>query len=330
MFSVQENDAQRPGKEGDMRFFEQLVSSGGLSPAARRMGVSISTVSKRLSALEERFGVALAVRNARGFALTEAGRYYYDQAAEINRAIDRAERNLEDLADSPKGSLRLGISEGIFDTLLAQPLVDFMHRHQGIEIVLLNLGQSASFVEDHLDCLILSGHPDEFPQGLDRVFVCQSDRVVCASPDYLKFHGRPGVPRDLREHHCLVAMNKRGKLLNNWRFRKGTRHESVSVRARFAALGWQVRRMAVAGMGIARIPDHVAQRCLARGELERVMEDWQDVETREISLLVRHEKHHSARVEALIEFFESHIGKPCGDFVEHDRIGVDRGAAGRR
>jgi len=330
MFSIQENDAQRPGREGDLRFFEQLVSSGGLSPAARRLGVSVSTVSKRLSALEERFGVALAVRNSRGFALTEAGRYYYEQAAEINREIDRLEQNLDVLADSPRGSLRLGISEGIFDTLLAQPLAEFMHLHPDIDVVLLNLGQSASFVEDRLDCLILSGHPDEFAQGLDRVFICQSDRVVCASPDYLERYGSPGVPGDLREHHCLVAMNKRGKLLNNWRFRKGKQRESVSVRARFAALGWQVRRMAAAGMGIARLPDHVAQRCLARGELERVMEGWQDVETREISLLLRNEKHRLPRVEALIKFFESHIGKSCGGLVEHSRIGIDRGAAPSR
>lgn len=271
--------------DSDLHFFVAVAQAGNLTQAGARLGVSTATVSKRLQRLEQRLGVRLAARDARSFSLTEAGQYFFEQSLRLSQDMKRVERELTDWGHRGATSLRIGISDGIYDRLLAPVIAAFSDANPSISLQLVVSGHAARPVEQGLDCLFLTGHPDDLSSQLKRIPLCEAPLVSFASPAYLACAGRPAHPAQLNEHACLVASTRRATTLNNWHFQRGTERISIRVRPRATALGWQVRDLALRDLGIGRLPRHLVEREIGQGRLEPVLVDWTDPDLRYVHLL---------------------------------------------
>lgn len=297
-----EQKVARGSRESELSFYRALVDAGSLSAAAIALNCSVSSVSKQLGALERRLGIQLIKRNAHCFNLTDAGRYYYEQVVQLTTRLATAERHLQNLADAPMGQLTVGIAEGLFESVLMTPVCAFLDAYPDISITLVNTGHGERLTDASLDCQILRIDPDEQADNAARVELLSSRLTLCASREFLDRHGEPASPRELSGFDCLVAINKTGRLLNNWRFKRGRERAMVTVAPRFAGLGRQVHQMAMRGMGIARIPDHLLALEPGNIGLARVLPGWDDPERRVVSLLYLDEETQPKRVKLFARF----------------------------
>lgn len=305
-----EQKVARGSREGELAFYRTLVEAGGLSAAAIALSCSASSVSKQLGALERRLGIQLIKRNAHCFSLTAAGRYYYEQAVQLTTRLETAERHLQNLADAPMGQLTVGIAEGLFETVLLEPVCEFLGAYPDISIALINTGHGGRLSDAGHDCQILRIDLDEVADNAARVELMSSRLTLCASREFLARHGEPASPRELSSYACLVAVNKTGRLLNNWRFKRGRERVSITVAPRFAGLGRQVHQMAMRGMGIARIPDHLLATEAGTTGLARVLPEWEDPERRTVSLLYSGEETQPQRVKLFARFLQQFFSAP--------------------
>lgn len=293
--------------ESDLHFFVAVTQSGNLTRAAARLGVSTATISKRLGRLEQRLGVRLAVRDARSFSLTDAGQRFFDESLRLSTDINRVERELANWSGSGAASLRIGISDGIYDRLLSPVIASFARTCPEIALQLVTSGHAARPAEQGLDCLFLTGHPDDLGSSLKHVPLCDAPLVACASPSYLKQAGMPSHPADLDAHACLVATTRRENRLSNWHFQRCSERVSVRVRPRASALGWQVRDLALQDLGIARLPRHLVEREIGAGQLEQVLVDWNDADMRHVHLLHPSDAELVAGLDAFIAYVIGHF-----------------------
>mgnify|MGYP003132973026 CR=1 FL=1 len=301
---------RRSGRDGDLQFFQVLAEAEKLGDAAIRLGRSISSVSKQLSRLEERLGIALVIRDAHSFRLTHAGEKYYQEAVAINARMNALESGLREMSSSISGSLQIATSVGILGSLLSQPLQRFMEKYPDIQLNLATTGHGSRLGDDAFDCQILRVDPDDIPLNMNSIDMCRSNAVLCASHEYLAQHGQPEEPKSLRHFHCLVSISKSGKRLNHWRFRQGKNRLSVSVSSRFSGPGWQVREMAVRGLGIARIPEHLLQAADADKQLVRVLTGWEDPDNRKVVLIYPGNRIISPQLARFIEFIREEFLPP--------------------
>ena len=272
-------------QDHDLHFFSALARAGNLTQAGAVLGVSTATVSKRLKRLEQRLGIRLATRDARSFALTEAGQYFLQQSLRLTQEICELECELAGWGESGAASLRVGISDGIYDRLMAPVVAAFAHARPDIALHLVVSGHAARPAEQGLACLFLTGHPDDFGKRLKATPICEAPLVTCATPAYLDKRGRPESPEDLSSHACLAATTRQAQRRTFWQFARDGQRVSVRISPRLSALGWQLRTLALEHLGIARLPRHLVEREVRCGQLEVVLTDWTDADLRGVYML---------------------------------------------
>jgi DNA-binding transcriptional LysR family regulator len=250
----------------DIQAFVKVADTGGLSPAAKQMGVSKSVVSRQIARLEKSLGARLLTRTTRGAALTEAGASFREYAARITAVADAAR---DALAPDGKvrGRLRVSAPLSFGATHFAPVLAELAARHPELEV-------HASYSDRHVD-LVTEGFDAAIRLGMltDTNLVARristfGGRLV-ASPTYLAKHGTPTTPDELREH---IAVNRPN---DEWPLQHGAAEITVHPRARFTAdNGAALVPAALAGIGIALLPDFLIQEHVASGALIALMPDY--------------------------------------------------------
>src|ERR1700739_3621258 len=283
----------------DLRTFVDVADAGGVSSAARRLGVSKSIVSRRLFRLEAELGVQLLARTTRGAALTEAGVTFREHAARVRAEIDAA---LETIlpAGELRGRLRIAAPLSLGPTHLA-PV--FAARAGGHPLLNVQTSYSDRFVDivgECFDCAIRVGYLDDSNLIARRVGPVHGKLV--ASPDYIREHGAPETPDDLLTHQALMQGTE------TWQFIDGDKTSSIHPQGRFKAdNGTALAAAAAAGLGIAWLPDPLIKAYLDSGVLVQVMPRY-PVPTGGM-FVVRPPGQHSTRkvrvlTELLVECFE--------------------------
>jgi DNA-binding transcriptional LysR family regulator len=241
----------------------EIADAGGVSPAARRLGVSKSIVSRQLARLEAELGVQLVARTTRGAALTEVGVAFRDHAAKACAEIDAA-RDLILPDGELCGRLRVAVPLTFGPTHLAPVLADMARRHPQLHIHTVYSDRFVDLIAEGFDCAIRFGYlPDS---NLIARHVGPFYGKLVASPDYIKAHGSPEVPDDLAAHQALMQGTEA------WQFMDGDRIVTVHPQGRFKAdNGTALCAAALAGLGIAWLPDGITQDHLASGALVPVM-----------------------------------------------------------
>src|SRR5262245_4825160 len=182
-----------------MLVFARVVQAGSFTAAARELSMPKSTVSRKVSELEERLQSRLLQRTTRKLSLTDVGRTYYEYCARIAGEAEDAERAVGNLQKTPRGLLR--VTAGINSTYLGPIISDFLTRYPEVQLELFCTGRAVDLVEERFDVGIRAG------TLLDSTLIAKSlGRVswfFVAHPGYLKKRGRPKSPDDLKAHDCL-------------------------------------------------------------------------------------------------------------------------------
>jgi DNA-binding transcriptional LysR family regulator len=247
----------------DLRTFVEVADAGGVSPAARRLGVAKSIVSRRLGRIEAELGVQLLARTTRGAALTDAGTTFREHAARACAEIDAARESILPSGDL-RGRLRIAAPLSFGPTHFASVLAEMARRHPQLHVHTAYSDRFVDLVAEGFDCAIRVG----YLQDSTLVARCVGPLYgkLVASPDYLEAHGAPEVPGDLAAHEALMQGTEA------WQFMDGDEVITVHPRGRFKAdNGTALIAAAVAGLGIAWLPDGLTRDCVASGALVSVM-----------------------------------------------------------
>ncbi len=247
----------------DLSTFVTVADAGGVSPAARRLGVSKSIVSRRLARLEADLGIQLLARTTRGAALTEAGAVFRDHAARACAEIDAARETI--LPDGELcGRLRLSVPMSLGPSHFAPVLAELAHRHPQLHIHTVYTDRYVDLIGEGFDCAIRVGYLADSNLIARRVAPLTGKLV--ASPDYLSRRGMPATPEQLIDHDALMQGTEA------WQLMDGDKLVTVHPQGRFKAdNGVALVAAAVAGLGIAWVPDLVTQAHIASGALVPVM-----------------------------------------------------------
>ena len=247
----------------DLRTFVEVADAGGVSPAARRLGISKSMVSRRLIRLEAELGVQLLARTTRGAALTEAGITFRDHAARVCAEIDVARETILPSGDL-RGRLRVAVPLSFGPTHFAPVLAQMAQRHPQLHIHTSYSDRFVDLIAEGFDCAIRVGYLQDSNLVARRIGPLYG-RLV-ASPDYIRRHGSPETPEELAGHEALMQGTE------PWQFLDGDEVITVHPRGRFKAdNALALAAAALAGLGIAWIPEGVTHDHVASGALVPVM-----------------------------------------------------------
>lgn len=247
----------------ELQTFVEVADAGGITPAARRLGVSKSIVSRRLGRLESELGVQLLARTTRGAALTEAGVAFRDHAAKVVAEIEMARETIFPDGDL-RGRLRVAAPLSVGPAEFAPALAEMARRHPQLHIHAAYSDRFVDLVAEGFDCSIRVGYLPDSNLMARRVGPFYGKLV--ASPDYIAAHGAPETPEELLAHEALMQGTEA------WQFMDGDRIVRVQPQGRFKAdNGTALIPAALAGLGIAWLPDCLVDEHIASGALVSVM-----------------------------------------------------------
>jgi len=283
----------------DLRTFVEVADAAGVSPAARRLGVSKSIVSRRLLRLEAELGIQLLARTTRGAALTEAGVTFREHAARVCAEIDIARETILPAGDL-RGRLRIAAPLSLGPTVLAPVFAEMARRHPLLHLHACYSDRFVDIVGEGFDCAIRVGYLSD--SNLIARHVGPIYGKLVASPDYIREHGAPETPDELFTHEALMQGTE------TWQFIDGDKTISVHPQGRFKAdNGAALAAAAVAGLGIAWLPDCLTEDHLTSGALVPVMTRY-PVPTAGVFVVRPPGQHPARKVRVLIELLIEHFG----------------------
>ena len=256
----------------NLALFLLIVEKGGLSAAGREVGLSPTSVSERLGALERHYGATLLTRTTRSISLTDEGRTLMEGARRLLAEAEDIESTIKLGTERISGLIRLSAPVDLGRNRIVPILDDFLQEHPNVS----------------LDLNLTDGYLDLAGQGIDFAIrygalsdstlrvrkLSEGRRVVCASPAYLMAHGTPQHPSDLAQQQCIL-MRFGSSIHREWQFRAAGRTFKVLVSGRrIANDGDQVRQWCLAGHGIC-IKSYIDVRDdLDAGRLVEVLESY--------------------------------------------------------
>lgn len=258
-----------------MRIFVKVASDGGFASAAKRLNLSVPTVSRAVAQLETHLGSGLLNRTTRRVALTEAGERYLRRCQRILSSLDDAEAEARSATAHPTGRLRVHALSSFGHQLLVPAILQYQMRFPSLRVEVTMTGTMPDMLEDGYDASIILA-PELPSSGLVSVRLGSIGGVVCASPRYLASHGVPKAPEDLRKHQCLQLATPVFPF-DKWVFRGAGEPFAVDIgAARFTANAMEALEPAVMkGLGIANLPAGVALPGLRSGALVRILRKYE-------------------------------------------------------
>jgi DNA-binding transcriptional LysR family regulator len=251
-----------------MTLLVAAVEAGSLSAAARKLGMPLPTVSRKVAELEEHLGTRLLHRSSRRLTLTEVGRSYLAACQRILHDLDEAERAAKGEYSAPRGQLVL-TAPIVFGRLHVLPvLTDFLEAYPEIDARLVLSDRNVSLLEEHVDLAIRIGELPDSSLLSTRLGVIR--RVVCASPEYLAKRGAPKEPAELREHTCITFEGVAAA--DRWVFRGPKGKLSALVRSRLLVNTAEAAIDAAArGLGLTCVLSYQVVAAERAQRLERVL-----------------------------------------------------------
>jgi DNA-binding transcriptional LysR family regulator len=301
----------------EMAIFQRVAERSSFAGAAVDVGLSPSAVAKLISRLETRLGVRLINRTTRRLALTAEGEIYLERVRDILAAIESAEADIASARRSPRGHLRVHTFPFVARHHLVPVLRDFLARYLEITFDFLITNRIVDIVGENVDIALRLGALDD--SALVARKVADFRRIVCASPSYLACNGRPVQPADLINHSCLALSRHPGSA--TWQFRVGGELVEVNVRGRVSADSMDtLLGLAIEGVGILRAADDVVAQAIQKGQLEPLLQDFQDLERYPLWALLPPGRHQAPKVKVFLDFL---IGR-FASYLAPERILADR------
>jgi DNA-binding transcriptional LysR family regulator len=258
----------------DLQSFLAIARERSFTKAAASLGVSQSALSHTVRELEARLGVRLLTRTTRSVSPTEVGERLLQTVAPRLEEIESELAAVGELREKPAGTIRITTTEFAADTVLWPKLVPFLRKYPDIKLEIVSDYQLTDIVSERFDAGVRSG--EQVAKDMIAVRIGPDMRMaVVATPGYFRTRPEPKRPQDLIEHNCVnLRLMTRGGLYV-WEFEKGGREIKVRVDGQTTFNGTtQMLNAALAGFGLAYIPEGLAQPHIDKGRLKRVLADW--------------------------------------------------------
>ena len=289
-----------------MRVFVKIADAGNLSAAGRQLGLSLTSVSRQLIALEEVLGTTLVERTTRHLSLTEAGLLYYERAKQILEEVAEAERGLTTQTGIASGRLHVSSPSLLGRLRLAPLLPGFLAEHTQVSMDLTLVDRPVRLADEGIDVALRIGPLED--SGLIVRKLDDIQLVVCAAPDYLRRHGEPATPDDLIEQDCLTFGDVPG--VAEWSFQDGEVRRALRIPTRLCANDYgALVSAALAGAGFVQAPSWQVAHYLADGRLRMVLEAYQRPST-PLSILTLRNRLLLPKVRAFVDFLQEHWMRP--------------------
>jgi len=256
----------------DLAAFAVLLEAGSFTRAAERLGCSKGQLSKRIRLLEVGLGVILLHRTTRRLSLTAAGAALLPEAQALTAQAARARQTLARLKEEVAGTVRMTVPVSLGETFFDALLLDFFQQHPQVRVELeLNNGYR-DLLADGFDLAIRSGLQTDDRLVARPLFAMQE--LTCATPAYLERHGEPQSPAELAGHACLLNTHYAG--FEEWLYHRQHELSRVRVTGPLASNHYSLlKKAALAGAGIARLPSYMLHAELADGRLCWLLRDYQ-------------------------------------------------------
>jgi DNA-binding transcriptional LysR family regulator len=262
------------GTLDDLLAFLAVGRERSFTRAAARLGVSQSALSHTIRALEARLGVRLLTRTTRSVSPTEAGERLMQTIGPRLDEIDGELAALSDLRDKPAGTIRITAADYVADTLLWPRLVKFLRQYPDIKVEIAIDASLTDIVADRFDAGVRNG--EQVAKDMIAVRISPDMRMaVVGTPSYFSKRSIPRRPQELIEHACINLRLPTHGGLYAWEFEKDGRELKVRVDGQlvFNRTG-QMLNAALAGFGLAYVPEDLAQPHISKGRLKQVLTDW--------------------------------------------------------
>jgi DNA-binding transcriptional LysR family regulator len=255
-----------------MQAFVAVADLRGFAPAARKLGLSPSGVTRLIAALEDRLGARLLQRTTRSVALTDVGSRYLERARRILADVEEAEGSARDERTRPRGRLVVSAPVG-FGRLHVSPIMsEYLKRHAEVSGDLRLSDRFVNLVEDGIDCAVRIGHLAD--SSLVARHVGEMRRIVVASSDYLRRRGEPDAPEALGAHQTIQFGATTA--VPDWHFVRDGNEIRVALTPRLSTNSADAAiQYAEQGGGLTRVLAYQAAEAIKRGRLKIVLANFE-------------------------------------------------------
>ena len=256
-----------------MNAFCRIVERGAFARAAEDLGVSPALLSREVKLLEESLGTTLLTRTTRSMSLTDAGRLYYEEARDILSAVGGVEERIRARAGAVRGHLKVNASAAFGQAVIAPFLPEFLSAYPDLRVTLSLEERLVDMVEGGFDVSIRirQSMPDS---TLVARRIGSIRQRIFASPAYLERAGVPKVPADIPGHSLVGFLL--GEHLSAWELTGPEGTETLQLDPQVKVGNSLVLRdLLIAGQGIGTLPNFISDPAEARGDLVRVLPDWE-------------------------------------------------------
>lgn len=289
-----------PDFEG-LAMFGKVAEEGSFAAAATAMGVSVATVSRAVTRLEERLGGRLFNRTSRRLALTDYGRSLAERAAKIYAEAEDVEDFARETSSRPRGLVKLAVPLSFGTRWVAPLLPEFFRTYPDIAIDLYAGDAQADLIGEGFDAALRIAILED--SSLVARLIAPVRRFVVASPEYLSRYGRPQHPHDLGAHRCLSYVNRNRR--DVWRFVHTKNGEACTVTPSGMLRATSVEALlptVLAGGAITEVPEFIAAPYFRDKQLEPILTDWRMPEGG-LYFVTPTARARPAKVNALADFF---------------------------
>ena len=259
----------------DIAVFVKVAQFESFSRAARALGMPVSTVSRKVTSLENQLGVTLMQRTTRRLSLTAQGRAYYNQCSEPLSHLFDAESALTQTQKKPEGLLKISAPVIISQEPFYEFLSAFLKKYPRIQVDLFITNLFVDLVADNVDVAIRFGELQDSTIIAKRIG--RSVRYLVASPDYLKGRTPPAKPEDLVNHQCILLNGRNNEA--EWQLVNGRKSVKLHVSGPVSSRDFQsVSAFTHKGHGIGLLPSNYCEEEIRRRDLVRILPEWSSLE----------------------------------------------------
>ena len=292
----------------DLRLFCRVARLGTLSAVARERNVPVSQISRMLQRIEAAYGVRLVHRSTHGLSLTPEGERLHASAERVVQELEELGDDLQGFQQSVSGLVRVAASASMAELVIVPSLASLMARHPALRIDLRVSDQLVDMATEGIDIAIRTGEPTSDQWVMRRLG--QLQRRLYASPAYLAQHGTPDSVQALDAHRLILHSVQPN--LNHWTLDNGihTQHLRATSPLMTDNSATMVA-MALAGLGIGRVPSVVGQPLVAQGRLCEVLPQFHRHPSFPVSALMLAQRHRLPKVRACVDHWVewfAHLG----------------------
>lgn len=287
-----------------MNIFVKAVELGSFSAAADALNMSPQLVGKHVQSLEQHLGVRLLNRTTRRQHLTEVGSQFYERSRNILAEVEAAEALAAETRAVPRGKLKINAPVTFGINALAPKLPQYLGAHPEVSIELSLSNRMVDLIDEGYDAVFRIGELSD--SGLIVRRLDPYRLVICAAPGYLRLHGAPSKPDDLKDHECLIFSHT--MLRTHWDFDGPDGNVSIPISGRLMVdNGEALLQAALAGLGIILQPFELIRSSLEAGALMPILPEY-SVPTRSLHILYAPDRRITPKLRSFLDFVSSEFG----------------------